>query len=382
MNNTRFHVVVIGAGYSGVMATNRLLAEHPDVAATVVNPRSVFVERTRLHQHAAATGSATHDLVELLHPRAELRVGTALRIDDGTVLLADGSELTCDAVVYAVGSGPARVDVPGGERAHSVSDLESAAALHSAIDALPDGAAVTVVGGGFTGIETVTEFATAHRGHRFTLVGDPGPDLPYRTRRYLRRTLTGFGIEILAGVAVTEITDDSVRWDDSTESPSDLTVWAGGFSVPDLARRSGLDVDDSGRLRVDATLRATNRNNVIGVGDAVTIADRPYIRMSCQAAIPLGVHGAGTVWDVLQGRDPASLSLGFVAQCISLGRGRAALQFTTAADAPRAMTLRGRPAAFVKEAILRGTIRSMQRQARGHAPHVMAGPTSDLVAAR
>ncbi|TCN54791.1 NADH dehydrogenase FAD-containing subunit [Rhodococcus sp. SMB37] len=382
MNNIRFHVVVVGAGYSGVMATNRLLSEHPDVAATVVNPRTVFVERTRLHQHAAATGSATHVLTDLLHPRAELCVGTVERIDDGAVLLGDGSVSTCDAVVYAVGSGPARVGVPGGERAYSVSDLEAASALHTAIEALPDGATVTVVGGGFTGIETVTELASAHRKHRYTLVGDPGPDLPDRTRRYLRRTLTGLGIEILAGVAVTEISDGIVRFDDDTESPSDLTVWAGGFSVPDLAHRSGLDVDDSGRLRVDATLRSTNRSNVIGVGDAVTIADRPYVRMSCQAAIPLGVHGAGTVWDVLQGRDPDPLSLGFTAQCISLGRSRAALQFTTSADTPRATAVRGRPGALAKEGILRGTIWFMQRQARGHAPYIPAGPATDAVVAR
>lgn len=382
MNNTRFHVVVVGAGYAGVMAANRLLSEHPDVAATVVNPRSVFVERTRLHQHAAATGSATHRLTDLLHPRAELRVGTALRIDDGAVLLGDGSVLTCDAVVYAVGSGPARVDIPGGEHAHSVSDLESASTLHTAIEALPDGAAITVVGAGFTGIETVTELAAAHRRHRYTLVGDPGPDLPDRTRRYLRHTLTGFGIEILAGVAVTEITDDGVHLDDGTEMPSDLTVWAGGFSVPDLARRSGLDVDDSGRLRVDATLRSTSRSNVIGVGDAVSIADRPYIRMSCQAAIPLGVHGAGTVWDVLQGRDPEQLSLGFTAQCISLGRSRAALQFTASDDAPRGAAVRGRLAAPVKEGILRGTIWFMRRQARGHAPFVPTGPSHEEVVAQ
>ncbi|MGN5238893.1 MULTISPECIES: FAD-dependent oxidoreductase [unclassified Rhodococcus (in: high G+C Gram-positive bacteria)] len=382
MSNTHIHVVVVGAGYAGVMATNRLLSEHPDVAVTVVNPRSVFVERTRLHQHAAATGSATHELTDLLHPRAELRVGTAERIDDGAVLLTDGSVLTCDAVVYAVGSGPARIDVPGGERAHSVSDLESASALHTAIEALPAGAAVTVVGGGFTGIETVTELATAHPGNRYTLVGDPGPGLPDRTRRYLRRTLTGFGIDILTGVTVTEIDDAGVRFDDGTEVPSHLTVWAGGFSVPDLARRSGLDVDDFGRLRVDAALRSTNRADVIGVGDAITIAQRPYVRMSCQAAIPLGVHGAGTVWDVLQGREPEPLSLGFVAQCISLGRGRAALQFTTSADTPRATAVRGRPATVAKEGILRGTIWFMRRQARGHAPFVPAGPALDTAGVR
>ena len=64
----QFHVVVVGAGYAGVMAANRLLAEHPEVAVTVVNPRPVFVERVRLHQVAAGSGTATHELSDLLHP--------------------------------------------------------------------------------------------------------------------------------------------------------------------------------------------------------------------------------------------------------------------------------------------------------------------------
>jgi NADPH-dependent 2,4-dienoyl-CoA reductase/sulfur reductase-like enzyme len=73
-------VVVLGAGYAGVMATNRLLssltpAEQTRVTVTVVNPRADFVERIRLHQVAAGTrdpGAAT--LRDLLQPRACLVV--------------------------------------------------------------------------------------------------------------------------------------------------------------------------------------------------------------------------------------------------------------------------------------------------------------------
>lgn len=44
-------VVVIGGGYAGVMAANRL-TQRADVAVTLVNPRASFVERVRLHQVA------------------------------------------------------------------------------------------------------------------------------------------------------------------------------------------------------------------------------------------------------------------------------------------------------------------------------------------
>ena len=41
-------VVVIGGGYAGVMAANRL-TRRADVAVTLVNPRPMFVDRIRLH---------------------------------------------------------------------------------------------------------------------------------------------------------------------------------------------------------------------------------------------------------------------------------------------------------------------------------------------
>ncbi|WP_407441850.1 NAD(P)/FAD-dependent oxidoreductase [Rhodococcus sp. (in: high G+C Gram-positive bacteria)] len=362
---TQFDVVVVGAGYAGVTAANRL-ARHPEVAVTVVNPRPVFVERTRLHQVAAGSGSATHSLAGLLHPRASLRVGTAERIEPDAVTLTDGAVLRCDAVVYAVGSGPATGAAPGMERAFSVSDLESATALHTALAELPAHAPVVVVGGGFTGIEVAAELASEHPGAAYSLVGDPGAGFPDGTRQYVNRTLDSFGIDVRSGVHATHLTEDAVLLDDGTAIPAALVVWAGGFSVPDLARRSGLPVDGVGRLRVDTGLQSTDGTAVVGVGDAVTVAGQDHIRMSCQAAMPLGAHGADTVWEIVQGRAPQPLSLRFVAQCLSLGRRRGAVQFTARDDTPSAFSLRGRVVALVKESILRGTILSMRRQARAH----------------
>ncbi len=380
---TQFHVVVVGAGYAGVMTANRLLAEHPGVAVTVVNPRPVFVERVRLHQVAAGSGTATHELSDLLHPRATLHVGSAVRIEPHAVSLADGTVLRCDAVVYAVGSTSGSDTIPGAEKTFAVADLDSATALHDALLQADDHTSVVVIGGGLTGLETVTELAQSHPRHTHVLVGDPGAGFPANTQRYIRRRLDELGVEVLSGRRVTRVDDGSVALDDGAEIPATLVVRTAGFSVPDLARRSGLPVDEHGRLRVRDTLQAVDGTPIVGVGDsmpivgvgdAVAVEGNDHLRMSCQAAMPLGSHGADTVWQLLQGREPAPLSLGFVSTCISLGRDRGVVQLSARDDTPSRWAVRGRLAAPVKEAVVRGTIHSMQQRARGRSLPTRRGP--------
>src|SRR4028119_1036845 len=67
-------VVVVGAGYAGLIATNRFLGSLTDderalVHLTVVNPRDEFVERIRLHQLAAGSlSTGARPPADLLHP--------------------------------------------------------------------------------------------------------------------------------------------------------------------------------------------------------------------------------------------------------------------------------------------------------------------------
>src|ERR1700731_5115229 len=84
-------VVGVGGGYAGTLAANPLKPRR-DVAVTLVNPRPAFVERIRLHQMVADTGSATVDYGDLLHPRVSLLVDTATEIDaaNGRSRLAPG----------------------------------------------------------------------------------------------------------------------------------------------------------------------------------------------------------------------------------------------------------------------------------------------------
>ncbi|BBY41207.1 dehydrogenase [Mycobacterium mantenii] len=361
----RTHVVVVGAGYAGTLAANHL-RQRPDVDITVVNPRPVFVERIRLHQLVADTGTATADYATLLGEGIRLVVDTVdhIETEDRRVLLTSGAELNYDYLIYAVGStGATASTVPGfAEFAHSVADLESAHRLHYALTDLPLPAPITVVGGGLTGIETASELAEG--GRPVTLVCGPvlGPSLSRRGRRSVAKRLRRLGVNVLESVAVAEVRWDEVVLTDGVVLPSAATVWTAGFAVPDLAARSGLHTDPMGRLLTDETLTSIDDGRIVAAGDAAAPSGQP-LRMSCQAAGLMGAQAANTVLSRIAGDAPAALSQAFVGQCISLGRTHATVQFSRTDDTPVNVFLGGRAAASVKEAICKGTLWSIRREA-------------------
>ncbi|WP_318307084.1 NAD(P)/FAD-dependent oxidoreductase [Amycolatopsis solani] len=357
-------VVVLGGGYAGVMAANRL-TQRDDVTVTLVNPRPEFVERIRLHQVAAGSGEATVRFGDVLAERVRLRVGTATRIDVAgrRVELADGGTAAYDYLVYAVGSGSAVRDVPGAaEFAHPLTTLEEARLLRPVV---ADAAAVTVVGAGPAGIEVAAELAEAGRAVTLVCGGPLGPYLHPKGRRVVARRLAALGVTVLDGPGSTvgAVTREAVRLGDGRVVPSPVTVWTAGFGVPDLAARSGLSTDAAGRLRTDETLTSVDDDRVVAAGDSASPSDLPY-RMGCQSAVQLGPQAAETVLSRLRGERPAPAEVGFAGQCLSLGRRAGLFQFSRRDDTAIGLHLGGRPGAWLKELVCASTVKQLAAEGR------------------
>jgi NADH dehydrogenase len=364
--NSQHRVVVIGAGYAGVLAANRIQAsltsaEARRVSVVMVNPRPDFIERIRLHEVAAGVReNAAIPLGDMLHPLVELVEGTVLEIDaDARVLsVAVGGVVTrekYDTLVYAVGSAAA-MKVPGAESfAHPLGNVEGAESARLAIATGEHDQRIVVVGGGATGVEAAAEFAEQYPTASVTLVshGEVLRHLPAASRRSIGATLRRLGVTVLESSGVARVTADAVQLADGGSVPSDVTVFAASFTVPDLARRSGLAVDAIGRLLVDEQLRTVSHPEIFGAGDAVhppsTVG--AHLRMGCAIAMPLGGHAADNVLHTLRGEALARLDVGFGAQCISLGRRAGLIQLLTRADEPLPVRITGRAGAIVKELV-------------------------------
>ncbi|OBI85012.1 NAD(P)/FAD-dependent oxidoreductase [Mycobacterium sp. 1245805.9] len=361
----RTHVVVVGGGYAGTLAANHL-RQRPNVDITLVNPRPVFVERIRLHQLVANTSAAIADYDALLGEGIGLVIDAVERIEaaDRRLVLASGAELDYDYLIYAVGStGAMPLTVPGAaEYAHSVADLESAQKLRYALADLPLGSPVTVVGGGLTGIETASELAELGRPVTLVCGGILGPSLSEKGRRSVAKQLRALDVNVLESACATEVRWDAVVLTDGVVLPSAATVWTAGFAVPDLAARSGLSTDALGRLLTDETLTSVDDPRIVAAGDAAVPSGQP-LRMSCQAAGPLGVQAANTVLSRIAGEPPAPLDQAFTGQCISLGRSHGTIQLARKDDTPVELYVGGRFAASVKEAVCKGALWFIRREA-------------------
>lgn len=359
MTENKTRIVVIGGGYAGVLAANHLLQQDLDV--TLVNARPEFVERIRLHQLAIGNDDAVAAYDELLNAKVRLVVDNADRIDTAArrVELASGATLSYDYLIYAVGSTSGAAP----ESAYKLSELDDAHRLAARLQDVPVSAPIVVVGGGLTGIEAASEFAEA--GRRVTFVTGPilGPSLSVPGRKSVAKQLKKLGVTVVEGPGVTDVSDHDVTLSDGRTLTSAATVWTAGFGVPELAADSGLRTDELGRLLTDETLTSIDDDRIIAAGDAAAPSGVP-LRMSCQAALPLGAQAANTVLARIAGTEPAPINQAFTGQCISVGRDGGTIQLARTDDTPIRLYLGGRAAALVKEQVCKGTLSFLRKEAR------------------
>ena len=339
----KHRIVVLGAGYAGAIAAGRLAKRlhRDDVEITLVNAESEFVERVRLHQLASGQDLPSRPLRDVFAGTGvELRPAwvTAVDTDRRTVELdgEHGAEtLGYDTLVYALGSTAGSLGVPGvAEHAHGVAGKRDALRLRARLGDL---------GGRLDAGEAAAR-------------GGVGGWLSDKARRHLRTVFDRLGITVHEGADIARVEAHRVVTGEGQEIPAQLTVWTAGFAVHPIAAATTLEVSDTGRIVVDATMRSVSHPDVYAVGDAALAegsGGRP-LRMSCATASPMAWQAADSLAARLTGRKVPENSIGYAAQCISLGRRDAIFQKVTHEDEVTSKVVTGRAGARIKEFICAG----------------------------
>jgi NADH dehydrogenase len=329
-------ILVIGAGYAGLLFTMRLAGKvaGQNVHISLVNESDTFTQRPRLHQFATNQAVQWRSLPQMLRrTHVQFIQGRVTSIDPAhhEIVIMHQQQthhMEYDYLVYALGSETDRKTVPGvAEYAYTLAARGplSAAALRDTLPSIEArGGQVVVAGGGATGIETAAEVASAYPHIKVRLVTrEPlALFLNKSVAGSIRRRLVRLGVEIIDQVGVTAVRAQSVVTDQGNELACDLCIWTGGFVAPPLAKEAGLTVNERNQIVVDPFLRSISHPEIYAIGDAAHPREDPgvRVRMSAVTAAIMGAHGADSLSAVLHGKAPRPFSFAYLGQGIALGR--------------------------------------------------------------
>ncbi|MBV9328644.1 MAG: NAD(P)/FAD-dependent oxidoreductase [Chloroflexi bacterium] len=303
--STQPAVVIAGAGYAGLHVALRLSTSHGWPTIRLIDRHLYHQIVTELPRVAAGLRSAEAVRVSLDEHLAkgiqyvETEV-TGFDLAGHRVVTASGP-VDYERLVVALGSVPNDYGIPGLTQ-HALNLYSSADAEHvwHAVQATVQAAAaeadlqrrarlmtILIGGAGPTGVEMAGELAEALPKlaradnvdvafEHVTLV-EAGPAiLPGFSPSVVDqagRILRDLHVTVLTGSAIAEAVDGGFKLKNGEMLSGGLIIWTGGLRAPDVITQYDFALARTGRIQVDAYLRATGHPEVFVAGDVAAVAD-------------------------------------------------------------------------------------------------------------
>jgi NADH:ubiquinone reductase (H+-translocating) len=315
------HVIIVGAGFAGLSAVEGL--RKAGYRVTVIDQNLYSTFQPLLYQ-VATSGLNPGDVSYPVGGFAVRRRSRYIRGDLATIdeqarriKLCDGRELGYDYLILATGVSANYFGVRGA--------AENTFGLYTRADAIvlrdhlmngferlstdPDGCrrfAVTVVGGGATGVELAGTLGELRRDVLRATFPDVDPSrvhvrlvemapallMPFHSklREYTRKQLAARGVDIRLNTRILEVRPDCVVLGDGQQLPSDLTIWTGGVAARHEVTGWNLPQGKNGRILIGPDLRVQGTERIFAVGDIALDPEHP----SPQLAQP-ALHAAAQI---------------------------------------------------------------------------------------
>lgn len=330
-------VVVVGAGYAGVLTAKKLAKKFKNdsnVSITIIDKNPYHTMLTELHEVAAgrvAEESIRLNLKKIFAKRqVEVVLDTVTSIDfEKKSVVGEAGQYPYDYVVLAAGSQPTYFGVEGArEHAFKLWSYDDAILLRDHIencfyeasrekDEQKKKELLTfyVVGAGFTGVEMIGELAEyvpvlSQRYHinpeEVTMVNvdvlpKAVPILPDKLSKKVENRLEKMGVTLKYGYGVVAITEDSIRYkkdDEIFEAKTKTAVWAAGIESADLTNGVAKELPSQGRGRIEVNdyLNTPTRPEVYVVGDNMMFVNKednrpvPQMVENCEQSSSIAAH--------------------------------------------------------------------------------------------
>ena len=306
-NSARKKVIVVGGGFGGLRAAERL-ARLP-LEVTVVDRTNHHTFQPLLYQVATAGISPAEiaaPIREILarHDNVEVLLGEVSGFDlEQRLVKLDGFQLPYDYLIVASGAMHAYFGhdewEPLAPGLKTIDDaLEMRRRILLAFELAERKATLTgshgplsfvVVGGGPTGVElagTLAEIARKSLADNFrhidpsktkVILVEAGPAVlaayPPDLQRSAMRQLERLGVEVRVNSPVTDVRvgEVSIR---NQPMAATVTLWAAGVAASPLGRALGAPVDRAGRVLVEPDFSIPGHPEVFVIGDLATLKDK------------------------------------------------------------------------------------------------------------
>ncbi len=330
-------VVIIGAGYAGVLTAKQLakqLKKNKDIDITIIDKNPYHTMLTELHEVAAgrvAEESIRLDIKKIFAGRnVNVVLDTITAIDfDKKLVSGQQNHYDYDYLVIAAGSKPTYFGVEGAEtHAFKLWSYDDAIKLRDQIEQCfyeasrqPDESlrrsllAFYVVGAGFTGVEMIGELAEyvpiLCRRYKIdrnevTMVNldvlpKAVPILPDKLSQKVEKRLEKMGVTLKYGYNVVAISDHSISFEKDKKRQTAETktvIWAAGVEASDLTNKIAKQLPSQGRGRITVGdyLNSEPHPEVYVVGDNMMFIDKnngrpvPQMVENCEQSSHIAAH--------------------------------------------------------------------------------------------
>lgn len=293
-------VAIVGANFAGLNAA-RQLEKHCKVKVIDCSENFIWTpniheilsglkgpEKTMLHRRKLLTRMGH----EFIQSRVE-----AIDINKQVLALAGHDQLEYDYCLLATGLVGNTYGIPGVDQyAMGFRSSDEALRIRSSIQQLISRGkpfTITVIGGGFSGVEVLGELLRSHRDKincRIRVLETNKqllPGLPKVVSEDICRLCQTLNVDIRFDTRIKEISANSVVLDTGEELMSDLSIWTAGTRVPDYIRESALTSNDQGMVKVNEKLQANASGRVFIAGDLTGFS--PVLAKQASHALDMGL---------------------------------------------------------------------------------------------